>query len=75
MSNSIPPPTFLEMPCRTPSALLGSTCLQVLAGNLITSTDLCPRCTATLMAGLIHAAPEVLVWSPFYCHKPLEATQ
>jgi hypothetical protein len=58
-----------EMPCHTPSVVLGATCLQLLAEGYITSTDLCPRCTTTLMAGLNHAAPESLAWTTFYLAK------
>jgi hypothetical protein len=74
VSNTIPPPALPEMPCHTPSVVLGSTCLQLLAEGWITSTGLCPRCTTTLKSGPVDA-PESLVWSVFRNGKPTEVAQ
>ncbi|GAA0917224.1 hypothetical protein GCM10009560_13040 [Nonomuraea longicatena] len=75
MSNSNPRPTVPERPCHPPSALLGFTCLQLLATGWITSTGPCPGCTAMLMDGPVHAAPESLVWSVFHSGELVKAAQ
>jgi hypothetical protein len=68
-------PTFLpDMSCHSPSVVLGSTCLQLLAQGWITSTGPCPRCTTTLKSGPVDA-PESLVWSVFRNGKPAEVAQ
>jgi hypothetical protein len=74
VSNSISPTSLSGMSCHTPSVVLGSTCLQLLAEGWITSAGLCPRCTTTLTSGLVDA-PESLVWSVFHGTLLVEVTQ
>jgi hypothetical protein len=53
-----------EMGCQTPSAILGASCLQILAEGYITAKGLCPRCAKIVMPALDKATPEPLTWHP-----------
>jgi hypothetical protein len=53
-----------ETGCQTPSAVLGASCLQILAEGYITAKGLCPRCAKIAMPVLDQASPERLNWHP-----------
>ncbi|GAA0953082.1 hypothetical protein [Nonomuraea longicatena] len=50
--------------CQTPSAALGSSCLQIFAEGYITAKGMCRRCAEVAMPALDEASPEPSTWHP-----------